>query len=87
MAIDLDFTHIVNIYVDVIYARMMGTAYFDNAFAAKSEGGIVYSYDNNYPVMARIIRSRRTRINTAGAWAASAEVARAAWKRMMMQII
>ncbi len=47
-AIAVDITSAIHVYVKVLYERNQGTVYFDHAFAAKTDGGIIYMYDRNY---------------------------------------
>ena len=46
MAVDV--ASVTNAHVQVMYENNEGTAYFDHAFAAKTDGGVSYMYDSNY---------------------------------------
>ena len=48
IAVKLDFDNVSHVDVEALYNNNLGTVYFDHAFAAKTDGGVTYMYDNNY---------------------------------------
>ncbi len=48
IAIKAKFDGTTSVYVEPMYTYNQGSVYFDNAFGAKTDGGVTYMYDSNY---------------------------------------